>query len=507
MDDTIKTKGILKKSHSTPPTQVTSLSWLSRIQSKLSLNTQQDTSFRLKRQDLERVTFSIGQLTTEHLLYDDTQQEQQLPSTTLPLASATITDYMPFLPHCYEKSCRLREEKEWPLLMDLLQSHCNTPLTNIDLNGRTIYPATMGPFSDILLLDFGLRTLRLSNCGLNDESIGTLLNSLLKTDTVVELDISHNPLKNKSYKLLSIYIVESKSITSLDISKTSPDQRALHYLSRALLSTTSLQHLNMNQCSLKATQLEAIAPGICRSPSLTSLSLCHNRFSSNSIHILATLISKEHQPTEVDYDNQIYEHDKNDQYPNTTDSGLEKLDLTGNPLQDMAIGGLCQALGKNRTLKHLSLANCQIYSNGCELVADALYSNQCLETLDLSINPLMRGSDKGIHALKSALLRNDTLRQLVLTNTDLDATAAIMIAEVLPMNTALTRLDLSQNPSISLAGILALSVSVKMNRTITFLDISIPVSKTINQKKKKVGGGGQNEAKRGMTNPELFVIC
>jgi hypothetical protein len=27
----------------------------------------------------------------------------------------------------------------------------------------------MGPLSDIFLLDFGLRTLRLSNCGLDDE--------------------------------------------------------------------------------------------------------------------------------------------------------------------------------------------------------------------------------------------------------------------------------------------------------------------------------------------------
>jgi hypothetical protein len=51
-----------------------------------------------------------------------------------------------------------------------------------------------------------------------------------------------------------------------------------------------------------------------------------------------------------------------------------------------------------------------------------------------------------------------------------------MIAEVLPMNYMLTRLDLSQNPALSLAGILALAVAVKMNRSITFLDISIPVS-------------------------------
>lgn len=55
-------------------------------------------------------------------------------------------------------------------------------------------------------------------------------------------------------------------------------------------------------------------------------------------------------------------------------------------------------------------------------------------------------------------------------------TAAIAIAECLPENNVLSRLDLSGNPSIGLAGLLALSVSCKMSTALTFLDITIPVS-------------------------------
>ncbi|ORZ24713.1 hypothetical protein BCR42DRAFT_403505 [Absidia repens] len=479
MDNTQLTKGILRKPliMSTSPAQASSSSWLSRIQSRLSTHQQDDDNLELQRHFLKRVTFSMDRLTTEHLFQDDTidnsdnQQTGSSPSTTL-------NDYT-HLPQCYEKSCRLREEKEWPLFKDMLQTHFSTPLTTIDLSNQSVGPSFIGPFADTLLIDFGLRILRLSNCNLDDASVGTLLNSILMIDRVTELDLSCNSFKSKGYKFISIYIAESRNIKSLDISKGSPDRRATQYLSRALLYSTSLQHLNMDQCALKSTHLEVLAPSVCRSPSLKSLSLRYNRLSSNAAYWLATLILNEQQQ----YDDMYLETAKDfnmdkindiEGYPMTTNTGLERLDLAGNPLQDTAIAPLCQALYANRTLKYLSLTNCKVYPNGCEMLADALYTNQCLTSLDLSENPIIHGSDDGIHALKAALLRNNTLQELILINTDLDATAAITLAEVLPMNDSLTRLDLSENPSISLAGVLALSISIKMNNTLTFLDISIP---------------------------------
>jgi hypothetical protein len=135
MEHVIATKSILKKPllASTPET-----SWLSRIQSRLSYT--EDTSFELKRQALQRVTFSMGQLTTEHLLaYDDTLDDDECDddedsnppppppppriSSFSPLSLTTMSDYTLSLPYCYERSCRLREEKEWPVFMDLLQAH------------------------------------------------------------------------------------------------------------------------------------------------------------------------------------------------------------------------------------------------------------------------------------------------------------------------------------------------------------------------------------------------
>jgi hypothetical protein len=50
------------------------------------------------------------------------------------------------------------------------------------------------------------------------------------------------------------------------------------------------------------------------------------------------------------------------------------------------------------------------------------------------------------------------------------------LAESLPENNSLVRLDLSRNPLIQIAGLMAISVSIRMNSNITFIDINIPVS-------------------------------
>jgi hypothetical protein len=52
---------------------------------------------------------------------------------------------------------------------------------------------------------------------------------------------------------------------------------------------------------------------------------------------------------------------------------------------------------------------------------------------------------------------------------------AIALAEVLPETKHLSRLDVSQNPDLDLAGLMALSISIKLNYSITCLEVTIPV--------------------------------
>ncbi|RUS32125.1 hypothetical protein BC938DRAFT_476228 [Jimgerdemannia flammicorona] len=140
--------------------------------------------------------------------------------------------------------------------------------------------------------------------------------------------------------------------------------------------------------------------------------------------------------------------------------------------------------------------------------------NQNLDRLDLSRNQLCVPNVDGINAIKTALFQNRSLKELVLAETGLTSegrlfssstfplfficsssfaaiemphqttltpstlpalpSGAIALAECLPENKALVRLDLSSNPGIDIAGVMALSVSIKMNHTLTYLDVNVP---------------------------------
>lgn len=82
----------------------------------------------------------------------------------------------------------------------------------------------------------------------------------------------------------------------------------------------------------------------------------------------------------------------------------------------------------------------------------------------------------GITSIRQALNVNRSLKDLRLADTGLGTEAAIALAECLPENNSIIRLDLSRNPKIDIAGLLGISVSIRMNHTITFIDINIPVS-------------------------------
>jgi len=69
------------------------------------------------------------------------------------------------------------------------------------------------------------------------------------------------------------------------------------------------------------------------------------------------------------------------------------------------------------------------------------------------------------------LIANKTLTELKLAQTGLNSEGAISIAEIFPLNKTLRILDLRLNP-IEIAGVVALSVSLKMNNTITSLQLS-----------------------------------
>ncbi|WVF72536.1 hypothetical protein IAT40_007353 [Kwoniella sp. CBS 6097] len=152
---------------------------------------------------------------------------------------------------------------------------------------------------------------------------------------------------------------------------------------------------------------------------------------------------------------------------------LLTLDLKSNEIKN-GVNYIAQVLKRNRTLKVLNLSDNRIEPSGLTALAEALKYNSTLETLDLSSNPCCGPTGEGIAALRTAFTVNTSLKRLFLSDTGLTTDGAISLAEFLPESKSLLHLDLTGNPAIDTAGILAISVGLKANKLIRCLDISIP---------------------------------
>ncbi|WVR04933.1 hypothetical protein IAU60_001945 [Kwoniella sp. DSM 27419] len=156
---------------------------------------------------------------------------------------------------------------------------------------------------------------------------------------------------------------------------------------------------------------------------------------------------------------------------------LLTLDLKSNDIRN-GVNYIAQVLKRNRTLKVLNLSDNRIDSTGLTVLAEALKYNSTLETLDLSSNPCCGSGGEGVATLRTAFTVNTALKRLFLADTGLTTDGAIALAEFLPESRSLLHLDLTSNPAIETAGILAISVGLKSNKMIRCLDISIPPNST-----------------------------
>ncbi|ETS62095.1 hypothetical protein PaG_03655 [Moesziomyces aphidis] len=152
---------------------------------------------------------------------------------------------------------------------------------------------------------------------------------------------------------------------------------------------------------------------------------------------------------------------------------LLTLDLKSNDIRGGVVY-LAQVLKKNRTLRVLNLSDNNIEMPGLVAIAEALKYNSTLETLDMSHNPCSGPGLEGITTLRTAFALNSNLKRLFLNDTDLSSEAAIALAEFLPEARSLIHLDLAENFEIDIAGVMALAVSLRMNRSLRCLDLNIP---------------------------------
>ncbi|VDM82863.1 unnamed protein product [Strongylus vulgaris] len=150
------------------------------------------------------------------------------------------------------------------------------------------------------------------------------------------------------------------------------------------------------------------------------------------------------------------------------------IDLRNNQLGDAGVAKMFEALRNPEVIKKSALTAIVLWNNkitaaGMDTITAALCENPHLETLNIGSNPL---GESGVQRLRPALGANGSnLRRLGLQNTQMTCQSAILLAECLADNSTLIRVDLRDNPAIGSAGLLAIHSAMKINESISLLNL------------------------------------
>ncbi|KAJ2221956.1 hypothetical protein IWW45_008736 [Coemansia sp. RSA 485] len=419
----------------------------------------------------------------------------------------------------YDRNCRSLDTEPVPSIEKTLLSHVRKGLSlgTLDLTGSQLNGVHMKCFADMLDLNFGLSKLELSHCGIDDDAARLLAYSLLCNDTVSYLSLANNPrLRSDGVRYVSILVRHSKQLQLLDISGIAVRKKSAGYLAAALAGLganwsmgrssmlrklsacdqISLQALRMNSCGIKPSALSILASGVRLSP-LQHLSLRLNSLGGSAGPILREMLYGD--PPQLSPDRpslparrpiSVSLHALSDAQNHTSDpsssspmpggypgdsprvSRLRSLDLSQNDL-GRAVMDLAEGLLWNTNLRTLVLRQNKLQPATLAPFIECLGINRGLVYLDISRNPVCGPSPAVLETLSQVVTQNHTLKGLFMSNTGMTSEGAIILAECLPELQRLERLDVSENPAIDVAGLMALSASIKLNKSLICVEITV----------------------------------
>ncbi|KAI9500269.1 hypothetical protein GGI25_001137 [Coemansia spiralis] len=420
----------------------------------------------------------------------------------------------------YDRSCRSLDIEPLASFEKVLLSHIREERTlgSLDLTGSQINGTHMKCFADILDLNFGLVKLELSHCGIDDDAVRLLAYSLLCNDSVRYLSLANNPrVRSDGIRYISILVRHSKQLQLLDISGISIRKKSAGYLAAALAGLgsnwslgrgsmhkkstmceqISLQALRMNSCGIKPASLAILASGVRLSP-LQHLSLRLNSLNGSAGPILREMLygdppqltqgQQRQQPprrpisvslhglSDAQHHGDLAMLSATGDAPNDSPrvSRLRSLDLSQNDL-GRAVMDLAEGLLWNTNLRSLVLRQNKLQPAMFASFMECLGINKGLAYLDISRNPVCGPSPVVLEVLSHVVSQNQTLKALFMSATNMTSEGAIMLAECLPELQCLERLDVSENPGIEVAGLMALSASVKLNKSLICVEISVNI--------------------------------
>ena len=273
---------------------------------------------------------------------------------------------------------------------------------NLILTEITLSPLdcmSVGYFLAFILRNSRRVILILSNCGIDDHSIGLMMGELSKYAEACPEGALHR-------------------VTELDISKNKIGDNGIAHIATALQTNTTMRTLNISWCGISDEGAESLARALAVNRSLQDLNISDNEIGDNGIAHIATALQ--------------------------TNTTMTKLHFSQCSISDEGAESLARALAVNRSLQDLNISDNEIGDNGIAHIATALQTNTTMRTLIIRDCSVL---DEGALSLAAALTANSSMEHLQLywSSTHPDSTLKKIGKYVRTSN--LNRLELVMNIS------------------------------------------------------------
>ena len=326
------------------------------------------------------------------------------------------------------------------------------------------------------------RAIELNRCGLNDRSLGLILDALRAQEKTLEsLEIAGNAARLSPASFDS-QLGRFEFIRKLNLSNVSRTSGTEPFIQAETLSKWRLQELRLTGTSLNAATIDAISTYLAHphSASLHELYLDNTYLSGSDV---ATLLHS------MSFDADSTRNMHLDISQCVLSKGLEQVtqaissNVTPSHLSMRAIEykeeahfrRLLKALTKNSTIRCLDMSQSALPGDAseetCEAIARLLADNDTLVELDMSGDDSRLATSKfgpGVNDALAGLKENTTLQTFKIEKQKLGIRGASTLAEVLRVNRALLELHCDNN-EIPLHGLTDLVNALTENTALIYL--------------------------------------
>ena len=371
-------------------------------------------------------------------------------------------------------------------IVEALFPLCRQQTTNVDwitLNGIALSDADLDYLVGAAVdRSCHFRALELSRCGLNDRTLGLILDALRAQDNTLEaLDISGN-LARLSPAVFDNQISVFGFIRQLNLSHLSRTSGPESLLTEETLSTWRLEELRLSGTNVNEKTVEALATylGSLQSESLHELYLDNAYLTGSEV---ATLMRAMHRRPDqarnlhldISHNNLTKDHDQLTQAIAGSHSPTHVTLRAMEYRDESALRHLIDALRQNHSTRYLDLSHASLPSDASEDTSAALErlfaENDTLEELDISGEDSRLEVSKfgvGLNRALAGLKNNHRLHVLRIQFQKLGIPGASILADVLKVNTTLREVHCEHN-DIPLSAFTDLVNALHRNITIVYL--------------------------------------